>query len=101
MNIYGVQREMKENKIIHSEAHEFQILADENSQLNFWKWRLCSETVPCVKAWKVEMFPGPPGDGVCRIHLKAHSPFSVAKSVSGADSWLARIMSDFLKILSL
>lgn len=47
------------------------------------------------------MFQGPPGDGVCRIHLKAHFPFSVAKSVRGADSWLARIMSDSVKILSL
>lgn len=47
------------------------------------------------------MFPGTPGDGACRIHLKARFPFSIARSVSGADYWLARIMSDFVKILSL
>lgn len=47
------------------------------------------------------MFPGPPGDGVYRIHLKGRFPFSAAKCVGGADSWLARIMSDFVKILSL
>lgn len=92
---------MNINKIIHSEAYEFQILEDENSQLNFWKWRLCSETVLCIQAWEVEMFPRPPGDGVCRIYLKANFPFSVAKSVSQADSWLARIMSDFVEIMSL
>lgn len=101
MNIYGVQREIKENKIIHSERHEFKILADENSQLNFWNWRVCSKIVPCVQSWEVETFSKPPGDGVCRMYFKARFPFSVAKSVSKADSKLARIMSDFVKILSL
>lgn len=54
-----------------------------------------------VQASQIEMFPGPPGEGVCRIHLNQHFCFSVAKSVSGDDSFLARIMTDFLKILSL
>lgn len=44
------------------------------------------------------MFPGPPGEGVCRIHLNQCFCFSVAKSVGGDDSFLARIMIDFLKI---
>lgn len=88
-------------KIIHSEVHEFQISADENSQLNFWKWKFWSGTVLHVQASEAEMFPEPPGEGVCRIHLNQHFCFSVAESVSGADSFLAKIMTGFLKILSL
>lgn len=88
-------------KIIHSEAHEFQILADENSQLNFWKWKFSSGTVLRAQASEAGRFPGLPGEGVCRIHLNQHFRFSAAKSVSGADTFLVRIMTDFLKILSL
>lgn len=90
-------------KIIHSEAHEFQILADENSLLNFWNWKFWSGTVLCAQCSGLGSRDVPRASrrGCCRIHLNQRFCFSVAQSVGGADSFLARVMTDFLKILPL